>query len=144
MDLLIADSGNNPDGVIITPITASNITIYPEDTKKYNRTSGRKIGLEVVDSMMVKPVQREIKTEVQPRNIIIKANRGEEKVSGEIYSKRLSVCNQCEFREDKRCKHMGCNCDLSRKAWLKEQDCPMKKWGFDNVNENTELPKGDI
>ena len=43
-------------------------------------------------------------------------------VSDEEYEARLAQCNNCELRHGDVCTSCGCN--LSHKAWWKEQRCP--------------------
>lgn len=128
MDILVSNSGDLPD-VNINSVVSNGINLDLVTTDIFDKTAPR-IDISIYDRLNIKPTDNIDKEKVLPQTVMLKPQRGEEKVSQEIYEKRLSVCNNCEFRDKKRCKHMGCNCDLAIKAWLKNRDCPMKKWEF--------------
>jgi hypothetical protein len=47
-------------------------------------------------------------------------------VNEELYKQRLSLCNSCDYREDKKCGVCGCSIKLKTK-WTSET-CPKNKW----------------
>jgi len=49
-------------------------------------------------------------------------------VDDKDYEARLNVCNSCEMRKGNTCMHPRCGCNLSLKAWWKDQKCPLDKW----------------
>tara|TARA_A100000172_G_C3041210_1_gene110554 strand:- start:741 stop:965 length:225 start_codon:yes stop_codon:yes gene_type:complete len=54
------------------------------------------------------------------------AKSGFENVPRFEYLKRLSTCNECEFREHDVCG--VCGCYLEAKAKWNTEDCPKNKW----------------
>lgn len=60
--------------------------------------------------------------------VINHAKDGMRKVTEEQYKDRLTVCSQCDFQDNDRCKHMSCGCVLSKKARWRSENCPMGKW----------------
>ena len=49
-----------------------------------------------------------------------------DRVSGEVYEERLSVCKSCEFLNAGTCGACGCYVEL--RAVAKAGKCPYKKW----------------
>lgn len=56
------------------------------------------------------------------------AKSGFQHVSEEEYKERLDICKDCELYDSGRCKHKGCGCFISKKAWIKTEECPENKW----------------
>ena len=54
------------------------------------------------------------------------------KTTREVINLRLSVCNDCSFREDDHCKQ--CGCTLSVISQVKFAKCPLDKWDSIDVN----------
>tara|TARA_Y100001968_G_C18967866_1_gene530839 strand:+ start:365 stop:628 length:264 start_codon:yes stop_codon:yes gene_type:complete len=49
-------------------------------------------------------------------------------VSVDDYTKRLEICNGCDFQNKGICNHEDCGCILARKAWWRSENCPIGKW----------------
>ncbi len=58
------------------------------------------------------------------------AKSGLKLVSKQEYEKRLQICNsnQCGYYEKGRCLHPACGCFLSKKCWIKSENCPLDLW----------------
>lgn len=50
-------------------------------------------------------------------------------VSQEVYKKRLTICNNCEFLKGSACGKCGCN--MAVKCKWGTASCPINKWGVD-------------
>ena len=50
------------------------------------------------------------------------------KVDEEVRESRLAICTDCPhlFKPTKSCKK--CGCFMTAKTWLKDAECPIKKW----------------
>lgn len=51
-----------------------------------------------------------------------------DKVSDEEYDQRMTICQSCDYYEDKRCKQKNCGCFITRKARWASEECPINKW----------------
>ncbi len=57
-------------------------------------------------------------------------------LNDEDYTKRLEICNSCEFRKNHTCSI--CSCYLPIKARWKTTECPEKKWPGDSQTKPIE------
>jgi hypoxanthine phosphoribosyltransferase len=77
--------------------------------------------------------------------VINYAKSGFKNVTPEQYKNRLNICSTCEHYDNGRCKHVGCGCFLSTKAWLSSEKCPIDKWidirGFEMSNGEIYIPR---
>ena len=55
-------------------------------------------------------------------------SEGAPNVSVEEYSRRLSICESCEFFLEEKSRCGACGCLLEHKAKWKTTTCPKKKW----------------
>jgi hypothetical protein len=54
------------------------------------------------------------------------AASGFRRVDPDTHASRLHCCQDCRFRDAKRCRL--CGCFIDPKAWLPHEDCPVGKW----------------
>ena len=61
-------------------------------------------------------------------------NKNIEKVSKEIHEKRMSICKSCEHFISATTQCKKCGCFMNLKTKLPHADCPINKWGQENVD----------
>lgn len=49
-----------------------------------------------------------------------------EEVTREVKDQRLSICQTCPMKQDKKCGY--CGCYLDKKASWSSESCPENKW----------------
>ena len=60
---------------------------------------------------------------------VVREKTVEINVTQKVYEARLEICNQpCLFNNNMTCVHPDCGCDLTKKALLKTEDCPVGLW----------------
>lgn len=66
-------------------------------------------------------------------------NKNVDRVSLEIYEKRMSICQSCPelIKTTKQCKI--CLCIMPAKARLPHADCPIGKWGKEIIPLDKEV-----
>lgn len=59
-----------------------------------------------------------------------------------IAEKRMAICNQCEFlKRFNQCDKCGCFMDA--KTHFLDSECPINKWGAENINMNEPFDFGE-
>ena len=65
------------------------------------------------------------------------AMTGFDNVNNEIFQKRKSICEKCEFWDKDgwwglgKCQKCGCS---GKKLWISVAECPIKKWGKEIID----------